>query len=127
LAITAPLQQAAPRVSAAARADAADIVVAEARGEGPDGAPPACAELLRIHAQTWSLALDQDGAEPRERVAERKRSLTLGAPTANGVPVRGTLLPEVAAQLQTIFDAHLAPTVAFDDPFAVDEDGELPA
>ncbi len=127
LAITAPLQQAAPRVSAAARADAADIVVAEARGEGPDGAPPACAELLRIHAQTWSLALDQDGAEPRERVAERKRSLTLGAPTANGVPVRGTLLPEVVAQLQTIFDAHLAPTVAFDDPFAVDEDGELPA
>lgn len=116
LAITGPLQQTAPRVSADARRDAADIVVAAARGEGPDAAPPACAELLRIHAQTWALALDQDGAEPRERVAERKRSLVLGVATAAGVPVRGTLLPEVAAQLQTIFDAQLSPAVAFDDP-----------
>jgi len=125
LAITGPLQQTAPRVSAAARRDAADIVVAEARGEGPDAAPPACAELLRIHAQTWALALDQDGAEPRERVAERKRSLVLGVATADGVPVRGNLLPEVAAQLQTIFDAHLSPAVAFDDPFAADDDDPL--
>ena len=124
LAITAPLQQTAPRVSSTARAQAADVVVAEARGEGPDGAPPACAELLRIHAQAWSLALDQDGAEPRERVAERKRSLTLGVPTPYGVPFRGLLLPEVAAQMQTIFDAHLAPTVAFDDPYAVDANGD---
>lgn len=116
LAITGPLQQTAPRVSSAARREAADIVVAEARGEGPDAAPPACAELLRIHAQTWALALDQDGAEPRERIAERKRSVVLGVATAGGVPIRGTLLPEVAAQLQTIFDAQLSPAVAFDDP-----------
>lgn len=97
LAITAPLVQTAPRVPSAVRAQAADVVVAEARGEGPDGAPPACAELLRIHAQAWSLALDQDGAEPRERVMERKRSVTLGSPTPYGVPFRGLLLPEVAA------------------------------
>lgn len=122
LAITGPLQQTAPRVSAAARREAADIVVAEARGEGPDAAPPACAELLRIHAQTWALALDQDGAEPRERAAERTRALVLGAATAGGVPVRGTLLPEVAAQLQTIFDAQLSPAVAFDDPFTAADD-----
>lgn len=127
LAITGPLQQTAPRVSADARRDAADIVVAAARGEGPDAAPPACAELLRIHAQTWALALDQDGAEPRERVAERKRSLVLGVATAAGVPVRGTLLPEVAAQLQTIFDAHLSPAVAFDDPFTALDDDPLVA
>ncbi|WP_082808015.1 HNH endonuclease signature motif containing protein [Microbacterium hominis] len=127
LAITGPLQQTAPRVSAAARRDAADVVVAEARGEGPDAAPPACAELLRIHAQTWALALDQDGAEPRERVAERKRSLVLGVATAAGVPVRGTLLPEVAAQLQTIFDAHLSPAIAFDDPFTALDDDPLVA
>ncbi|GLJ64598.1 hypothetical protein GCM10017578_14870 [Microbacterium laevaniformans] len=126
LAITGPLQQTAPRVSAAARRDAADIVVAEARGEGPDAAPPACAELLRIHAQTWALALDQDGAEPRERIAERTRSVVLGVATAGGVPIRGTLLPEVAAQLQTIFDAHLSPAVAFDDPAATDDE-PLPA
>lgn len=113
LAITDPLQATASRVSAAARRDAADIVVAEARGEGPDGAPPACAELLKIHAQTWALALDQDGAEPRERAAIRTRSLVLGVATPAGVPVRGMLLPEVAAQLQSIFDAQLSPKVSF--------------
>ena len=118
LAITDPLQATAPRVSARARREAADIVVAEARGEGPDAAPPACAALLKIHAQTWALALDQDGAEPRERAAERKRALVLGVASPDGVPVRGLLLPEVAAQLQTIFDAHLSPRVAFDDPTA---------
>lgn len=118
LAITDPLQATAPRVSAHARREAADIIVAEARGEGPDAAPPACAALLKIHAQTWALALDQDGAEPRERTAERKRALVLGIASPDGVPVRGLLLPEVAAQLQTIFDAHLSPKVAFDDPTA---------
>jgi len=118
LAITGPLQATAPRATAAVRALAAEIVVAEARGEGPDGAPPACAELLKIHAQTWALALDPDGAEPRERVAERKRSLLLGVATPTGVPIRGILLPEVAAQLQMIFDARLAPSVVFTDPCA---------
>jgi hypothetical protein len=130
LAITAPLQQTAPRVSATARRAAADVVVAEARGEGPDGAPPACAELLKIHAQTWALALDPDGAEPRERVAERKRSFTLGAATPYGTPGHGMFLNEVAAQLQRIFDAHLAPSVTFDDPYATDDNGDplpLPA
>lgn len=122
LAITGPLQATAPRVAASARAEAAEIVVAEARGEGPDGAPPACAELLKIHAQTWALALDPDGAEPRERVAERKRALVLGVATPAGVPVRGHLVPEVAAQLQLIFDAHLAPTVVFTNPYAEADD-----
>ncbi|MBT8798612.1 HNH endonuclease signature motif containing protein [Microbacterium flavum] len=41
--------------------------------------------------------------------------------------VRGTLLPEVAAQLQTIFDAHLAPAVVFDDPCADASGGDGPA
>lgn len=113
LAITDPLQSTAPRVTVAARRDAADMVVAEARGEGPDGAPPACAELLKIHAQTWAIALDQDRAEPRERTAIRKRAVTLGVATPSGVPIRGTLLPEVAAQLRTIWDALLSPKVSF--------------
>ncbi|WP_298742390.1 HNH endonuclease signature motif containing protein [uncultured Microbacterium sp.] len=125
LSITDPLQQTAPRVTHDARRQAADVVVAEARGEGPDGAPPACAALLKIHAQTWSIALDQDGAEPRERAAIRKRALVLGVATPTGVPIRGMLLPEVAAQLQTIFDAQLSPKVSFDDPAAADANGEL--
>ena len=118
LAITDPLQATAPRVGAAARRDAAEVVVAQARGEGPDGAPPVCADLLKLHAQTWALALDQDGAEPRERAAQRKRSFVFGTPHAGGVPFRGFAVPEVAAQLQTIFDAQLAPSVTFADPYA---------
>ncbi|MGO8608936.1 hypothetical protein ACC848_38895, partial [Rhizobium johnstonii] len=71
---------------------------------------------MKIHAQTWAIALDQDGAEPRERAAIRNRALVLGVATPSGVPIRGTLLPEVAAQLQTIFDAQLSPKVAFTSP-----------
>ena len=61
---------------------------------------------------------------PANGAALRARGLTLGTATPTGVPIRGTLLPEVAAQLQTIFDAHLAPKVTFDDPTATYEDGE---
>ncbi len=118
LAITEPLQASSPRIAPSARRHAEEIVVAEARGEGPHGAPPASAGILRVHAQAWALALDADGAEPRERAALRARGLTLGTATPTGVPIRGTLLPEVAAQLQTIFDAHLAPKVTFDNPEA---------
>ncbi len=116
LAISTPLQSTAPRVGSGARGVAERILVAEARGEGPDGSPPLCADLLKLQATTWACVLDQDGAEPRERAAKRKRSLTLGAPTPHGVPVRGLLMHEVAAQLQQIFDARLSPRVAFDDP-----------
>lgn len=59
----------------------------------------------------------------------RKRSLTLGAATPLGVPIRGLLMHEVAAQLQQIFDAQLSPRVAFDLPDAVtatDDDGPVP-
>ncbi|AZS37365.1 hypothetical protein CVS47_02001 [Microbacterium lemovicicum] len=120
LAICEPLQSTAPRVPTDAHREAAGIVVAEARGEGPDGAPPACASLLKIHAQTWALALDQDGAEPSERAAIRRRSFTIGVATPSGVAVRGILLPDVAAQLQTIFDAQISPKVAFVDTHEAD-------
>src|SRR5690606_2562082 len=84
LAISAPLLATAPRVMPDARRAAEKILVAEARGEGPDGAPPLSADLLRLQAVMWAAALDQDGAEPRERIAMRKRSLRLGAPDAYG-------------------------------------------
>jgi len=80
-------------------------------GTSPDGAPPACADLLRVQAQTWQVALDQDGAEPRDRLAAYRRGITLGTPTDAGVPVRGMLMPEVAAQFQRLCDAMLSPRV----------------
>jgi hypothetical protein len=60
----------------------------------------------------WAAYLDPDGAEPAETRAMRKRGLTFGRRDGDGlVPVRGGLLPEVAAQLQLGFDSVLNPRV----------------
>ncbi|WP_457100329.1 DUF222 domain-containing protein, partial [Microbacterium sp. P5_E9] len=109
VAVAGPLLSAGSRITREALLAADAALAAEVRGDGPDGGPPMGADLLRVQAQAWSIALDQDGAEPRERMTERKRSFTLGAPTDGGVPCRGNLMPEVAAQLQMIFDAHSNP------------------
>lgn len=92
---------------------AADAELAAAAcGEGADAAPPASADELRALAQVWAAYLDQDGAEPDDIRALRKRGLTLGRRGDDGlVPLRGRLLPEVAAQLQLGFDSVLNPRV----------------
>ena len=92
---------------------AADEELASAAcGEGADAAPPASADELRAYAQVWAAYLDQDGAEPAESRALRKRGITMGRRGHDGlVPVRGNLLPEVAAQLQLGFDSVLNPRV----------------
>lgn len=106
--------------------DAADAALAAAAtGDGADGSPPACADLLRVQAQTWVAVLDQDGAEPRERLMAHKRSFVIGTPGAYGVPVRGMLMPEVAAQWQHLVDAALSPRVTFDDPAALASEGPI--
>ena len=61
--------------------------------------------MLRVHAQVWATALDQDGAEPRERDIAFRRGVTLGRARNGVIPIRGDLLPDVAAQFQRIFDA----------------------
>ncbi len=125
LAICDPLQASSPRIAPSARRHAEEIVVAEARGKGPHGAPPghprgSCGCTHRRGRSRWTRTV----RNPANGAALRARGLTLGTATPTGVPIRGTLLPEVAAQLQTIFDAHLAPKVTFDDPTATYEDGE---
>ncbi len=95
----------APEARRAAEAELA----AAACGEGVDGSPAPCADDLRAMAQVWAMFLDQDGAEPREARALRRRGLTLGICRDGLVPVRGALLPEVAGQLQTLFHAILNP------------------
>lgn len=92
---------------------AADEELASAaRGEGADAAPPASADELRAYASVWAAYLDQDGSEPDEARALRKRGFTIGRRNDDGlVPVRGQLLPEVAAQLQREFDSVLNPRV----------------
>ncbi len=84
-------------------------LAAAARGAGEDGAPMPCADDLRLQAQVWAAYLDQDGAEPRERRALRKRGFTLGVCRDGLVPVCGQLLPDVAGQLQRLFDSILNP------------------
>ncbi|SFS13151.1 protein of unknown function [Microbacterium sp. cf046] len=87
-------------------------LAAAARGDGQDAAPPASADELRAIAQVWAAYLDQDGAEPAEARALRKRGVTIGRRGADGlVPLRGNLLPEVAAQLRLGFDSVLNPKV----------------
>ncbi|MFK4807172.1 MULTISPECIES: HNH endonuclease signature motif containing protein [unclassified Microbacterium] len=95
------------------RADmlAADTELAAAAcGEGVDAAPPASADELRALAQVWAAYLDQDGAEPDDTRALRRRGVSLGRRGDDGlVPLRGRLLPELAAQLQLGFDSVLNP------------------
>ncbi|GAA5211893.1 HNH endonuclease signature motif containing protein [Microbacterium kyungheense] len=87
---------------------AADVELASAARGSEAG--PVSADELRAMAQVWAAFLDPDGAEPAETRAMRKRGLTIGRQGADGlVPLRGALLPEVAAQLQLGFDSVLNP------------------
>jgi hypothetical protein len=122
LAVAGPLLAMRDRATPDEVAAADTMLAAAARGDGPDGAPPACADLLRVQAQVWATVLDQDGSEPQERETVRHRSATLGRPRDGIVPLRADLLPDVAAQLQRIFDATCSPRVRFGDPGEEDVD-----
>ena len=111
-AIVGSLTAALPRAGRSAVLAADEELAASARGDGADAAPPAVAEELRTMAQVWAIVLDQDGAEPRETDAARRRGVTLGRARDGVIPLRGFLLPEVAGQLQTLFDSILNPKAA---------------
>ena len=109
IAVAGPLLACGAGTAAIHAAD--EEIAATARGEGADAAPPASADELRALATVWAMYLDQDGAEPREDRAMRKRGITVG-PCRDGLhPVRGHVLPEVAGQLQRAFDSVLNPKV----------------
>jgi hypothetical protein len=125
LAATGPVEQAGARVGTADRLLADAELAAYARGcaiadtdtdtdagDGrADAAPPATPEDLRILAQVIVQYLDPDGAEPADDIAMRARGIVLGRAKDGVIPIRGGLLPEVAGQLQRIFDAYLNPKV----------------
>ncbi|HWM17926.1 MAG TPA: DUF222 domain-containing protein [Microbacterium sp.] len=84
-------------------------LVDQATGTG-DAAPIRCtADEVRIQAQAWALFLDQDGPEPDDDRGMRRRGLRLGRTRDGLIPITGELMPEVAAKLRRLFDAHLAP------------------
>ncbi|GAA1928488.1 HNH endonuclease signature motif containing protein [Microbacterium aoyamense] len=116
LAVASPLAEMSRRVPYEKVLTADQVIAAIARGEGPDGAPPASADLLKIHATTWATYLDQDGAEPREERALRVRGITLGRERDGVVPISGNLMVEVAKQFELICHAIGSPRVDQDGP-----------
>lgn len=71
--------------------------------------PPATPEDLRGYAQMIAAAMDPDGPEPSDRGAQNHRFFTIGR-LRNGLhAIRGNLLPDVAAQMQAVFDAQCNP------------------
>ena len=124
IAVTGPLEAMSQRVPLESLRVADAVLAAEASGTGPDGAPPVCADLLRVQAQAWAAALDQDGAEPKEEQAMRMRGVTLGVARDGVVPLRGVLLPEVAAQFQRICDAIGSPRVGEGVSFRPEGEGD---
>lgn len=115
LAASGPILQAGDRIGAEDRisADAALADLArglpEADGGAEGGGPPATPDDLRQYAMLLAQLLDPDGAEPTDAKARNRRFLTIGR-LRNGVhPLRGNLLPDVAAQLQLIIDAQNNP------------------
>lgn len=115
LAASGPILQAGDRIGAEVRiaADAALADLArglpEADGGTEGGGPPATPDDLRQYAMLLAQLLDPDGAEPTDAKARNRRFLTIGR-LRNGVhPLRGNLLPDVAAQLQLIIDAQNNP------------------
>lgn len=102
------LDRARPNADPVEFAAAEQALVGEALGRG-DGGPVRCtSDELQVQAQAWSTFLDQDGREPDER-AMRRRGLRLGRTRDGLVPLTGELMPEVAARLTRLFDAHLSP------------------
>lgn len=84
-------------------------LVAAALGSGDAYPVRASADEVRVQAQAWAVFLDQDGSEPDDERAMRRRGFRIGRARDGLIPVSGDLLPEVAAGLTRLFDAHLAP------------------
>ncbi|MDQ0649439.1 hypothetical protein QFZ53_003635 [Microbacterium natoriense] len=106
---------------------------ADTAAGGKQPGPPATADDLRHLASTLAMILDPDGAEPTDRDAQQGRFLNLGRLQKGAHRLVGNITPEVAAQLQQIFDAFNnpkvggapAPGVAFTETAGDDEVDEF--
>ncbi|WP_426181576.1 DUF222 domain-containing protein [Microbacterium sp. TWP3-1-2b2] len=124
LAATDPIEQSARRISDEDRVEADRQLADFARGVESDSAsdsdaprPAPLPEDLGTLARVMVAYLDPDGAEPAEEAAMRGRFFSIGKVKDGAAPVRGSLLPEVAAQLSLLIDSLLNPKVnGADDP-----------
>lgn len=101
-----------PVVGAEAVQAAEYELVAAATGTSPDSPVPCTAEETRVQTEVWKVRLNQDGRLPVEERALRMRSLRLGREQDGLIPVRGGLLPDVAAKFITLVDAYTSPRTA---------------
>lgn len=99
------------RVASAAASESAEAaLVSEATGSSSTGSFVRCsADEVRVQAQAWAAFLDQDGPEPDDERAMRRRGFRVARARDGLISVSGELLPEVAGALTRLFDAHLAP------------------
>lgn len=123
LAATDPIEQSARRITDENRVEADRQLADFARGMTTDDAdgdaprPVPLPEDLAVLARVMVAYLDPDGAEPAEEAAMRGRYFSIGKVKDGAAPVRGSLLPEVAAQLALLIDSLLNPKVnGADDP-----------
>lgn len=101
----APCERVAGRAEVAAAE--AELVAAAVAPE-PEAAPALDADSVRLQATVWRAVLDPDGAAPSAGDVER-RGLAFGSPRHGLVPLRGMLMPEVAASLRRYADAWTNP------------------
>ncbi|MGW9631870.1 DUF222 domain-containing protein [Agromyces sp. NPDC055520] len=101
------------RTRAVADPDRLDVAERELTGQATgtgDAAPVRCsADELAVQARAWAVFLDQDGPEPDDARAMRRRGFRIGRARDGLIPISGELLPEVAAKLGRLLDAHLSP------------------
>nr|BFF10185.1 HNH endonuclease signature motif containing protein [Microbacterium flavescens] len=78
---------------------------------GAADVPPCAADETRMQARVWAAVLDPDGALPEHERSMRRRGLVVGRERGGLTRVTGDLIPDVAAQLTRLLDAHLSPRV----------------
>ncbi|SJN35455.1 putative HNH endonuclease domain protein [Microbacterium esteraromaticum] len=119
LAATGPLENSRGRIAHETRVEADRQLAAFARGDhgeadaeaGARVAPAPTPDELAQLSHVLVAYLDPDGAEPSDGAASHERGLWMGAVRHGRVPLRGELLPEVAAQLNRLLDSLLNPRV----------------
>ncbi|WP_243233314.1 HNH endonuclease signature motif containing protein [Microbacterium sp. CIAB417] len=116
LAATGPLEHAVRRIADDDRLAADEQLAALACGLDPDERdtdtvprPAALPEDLETYARVIVAYLDPDGAEPSAQEAARSRFLSIGRLRDGCHALRGSVLPEVAAQLMLLLDSVLGP------------------
>lgn len=84
-------------------------LVSAAKGTSPESSIPATADEITVQAAQWRAFLDPDGVRPTEERAMAERAFSRGVTRGGLVCGTYALMPEIAAKLDRVMDAHLSP------------------